>query len=74
MPRLAAPTRQAVCVMLMALVRPALAGPPYVSDDPEPTDYKHFKSIRSATARARTPDQVARPVSTSIMARRPISS
>src|SRR5271155_4034974 len=23
--------------------RPALAGPPYVSDDPEPTDYKHFE-------------------------------
>jgi hypothetical protein len=43
MPRLAAPTQQAVCVMLMALVRPALAGPPYVSDDPEPTDYKHFE-------------------------------
>src|ERR1700692_2943630 len=25
------------------LVRPALAGPPYVSDDPEPTDYQHFE-------------------------------
>jgi len=24
-------------------VQPALAGPPYVSDDPEPTDYKHFE-------------------------------
>jgi hypothetical protein len=28
---------------LIALVRPALAGPPYVSDDPEPTDYQHFE-------------------------------
>jgi hypothetical protein len=25
------------------LVCPAMAGPPYVSDDPEPTDYKHFE-------------------------------
>jgi hypothetical protein len=25
------------------LAQPALAGPPYVSDDPEPTDYKHFE-------------------------------
>jgi hypothetical protein len=30
-------------VFLMALGRPALAGPPYVSDDPEPTDYQHFE-------------------------------
>jgi Putative MetA-pathway of phenol degradation len=28
---------------IFALVRPALAGPPYVSDDPQPTDYKHFE-------------------------------
>src|SRR6202166_698534 len=28
---------------LFALARPAFAGPPYVSDDPEPTDYKHFE-------------------------------
>jgi hypothetical protein len=28
---------------LIALVRPAFAGPPYISDDPEPTDYKHFE-------------------------------
>jgi hypothetical protein len=27
----------------MVLVRPAVAGPPYLSDDPEPTEYKHFE-------------------------------
>src|ERR1700681_3667179 len=32
-----------IAVMMVALSRPALAGPPYVSDDPEPTDYKHFE-------------------------------
>jgi hypothetical protein len=33
-----------VCLMtLMMLLRPAWAGPPYLSDDPEPTDYKHFE-------------------------------
>ena len=30
-------------IVLMSLARPAWAGPPYVSDDPEPTDYKHFE-------------------------------
>lgn len=36
--------RLAVCsIALAALVRPALAGPPYLSDDPEPTDYKHYE-------------------------------
>src|ERR1700731_5328217 len=41
--------------MLMALVQPASAGPPYVSDDPEPTDYKHFEiySFSSGTATQR---------------------
>ena len=34
---------QVGCVILMSLARPALAGPPYVSDDPEPTDYKHYE-------------------------------
>ena len=28
---------------LALLTQPALAGPPYVSDDPEPTDYGHFE-------------------------------
>jgi hypothetical protein len=32
-----------IVVALVALAHPALAGPPYVSDDPEPTDYKHFE-------------------------------
>jgi hypothetical protein len=35
--------RAIAVVALFALARPALAGPPYVSDDPEPTDYKHFE-------------------------------
>jgi hypothetical protein len=30
-------------VAVLGLARPALAGPPFVSDDPEPTDYKHFE-------------------------------
>jgi hypothetical protein len=30
-------------LLLAALMRSAVAGPPYVSDDPEPTDYQHFE-------------------------------
>jgi Putative MetA-pathway of phenol degradation len=30
-------------MLLASLAGPAFAGPPYVSDDPEPTDYKHFE-------------------------------
>jgi hypothetical protein len=39
-------------VAMVALARPAVAGPPYVSDDPEPTDYKHFEiyTFSSGTA------------------------
>jgi hypothetical protein len=33
----------AIVAMLFASLKPALAGPPYVSDDPQPTDYKHFE-------------------------------
>jgi hypothetical protein len=29
--------------ILILLTQSAVAGPPYVSDDPEPTDYKHFE-------------------------------
>ena len=29
--------------LLLLPPQPAFAGPPYVSDDPEPTDYKHFE-------------------------------
>lgn len=31
------------CALLLGVVRPGMAGPPYKSDDPEPTDYKHFE-------------------------------
>jgi hypothetical protein len=30
-------------LMLLPVAVPAFAGPPYLSDDPEPTDYKHFE-------------------------------
>jgi hypothetical protein len=32
-----------IIVVILTLGRPAVAGPPYVSDDPQPTDYKHFE-------------------------------
>jgi hypothetical protein len=32
-----------IALVLGALARPALAGPPYISDDPEPTDTGHFE-------------------------------
>jgi hypothetical protein len=37
---------------LALLMRAAVAGPPYVSDDPEPTDYQHFEiyTFNSGTA------------------------
>ncbi len=31
------------CAVLLGFVFPATAGPPYLTDDPEPTDYKHFE-------------------------------
>jgi len=31
------------CGLLALLAEPAIAGPPYISDDPEPTDYQHFE-------------------------------
>lgn len=31
------------CALLSGFPSPALAGPPYLTDDPEPTDYKHFE-------------------------------
>src|SRR6185437_10432619 len=39
------PMRSVLCAgfTLMLLTRSAIAGPPYVSDDPEPTDYRHFE-------------------------------
>ena len=32
-----------ITIAMFGLVRPALARPPYVSDDPEPTDFRHFE-------------------------------
>src|SRR5260370_17141952 len=32
-----------IAVVMGLMARPVLAGTPYVSDDPEPTDYKHFE-------------------------------
>jgi hypothetical protein len=32
-----------IAVAMVLIARPALAGPPYVSDDPEPTNYQHFE-------------------------------
>jgi hypothetical protein len=32
-----------VVLLTTVSVQPALAGPPYVTDDPEPTDYRHFE-------------------------------
>jgi Putative MetA-pathway of phenol degradation len=39
-------------LMLALLTRAAVAGPPYMSDDPEPTDYQHFEiyTFNSGTA------------------------
>ncbi len=37
------------------LCGPAFAGPPYVTDDPEPTDYKHYE-IYAFTAGTATRD------------------
>lgn len=37
-------TRAALLVLFLSmLARPAAAGPPFISDDPEPTDYRHFE-------------------------------
>jgi hypothetical protein len=29
--------------LLLGIITPAMAGPPYLTDDPEPTDYRHFE-------------------------------
>lgn len=31
------------CALVLGTVIPARAGPPYLTDDPEPTDYRHFE-------------------------------
>ena len=33
----------ACCAIVLAATAPAMAGPPYMTDDPEPTDYQHFE-------------------------------
>jgi hypothetical protein len=35
--------RVACCAAALLAAQPALAGPPYVTDDPEPTDYRHYE-------------------------------
>ncbi len=45
----------AALAMLASSLQPALAGPPYVSDDPEPTDYRHFE-IYAFTSGTKTID------------------
>jgi hypothetical protein len=37
------------CGLLALLAAPAIAGPPYVSDDPEPTEYRHFEIYTFST-------------------------
>jgi hypothetical protein len=32
-----------ICIVAAAVATPALAGPPYVSDDPQPTDFQHYE-------------------------------
>jgi hypothetical protein len=32
-----------ILAVILATVRMAFAGPPYIADDPEPTDYQHFE-------------------------------
>jgi hypothetical protein len=45
-----------IAVAIFALARPALAGSPYVSDDPEPTDYKHFETYTFSNGTATRSD------------------
>jgi hypothetical protein len=48
-----------LAIALLALAAPAVAGPPYVSDDPEPTDYRHWEIYLFATADAREGETAA---------------
>jgi hypothetical protein len=36
--------QKALAAVLLAVALPAWAGPPFVTDDPEPVDYKHFET------------------------------
>jgi hypothetical protein len=42
----------AALTLMFALVKPSLAGPPYITDDPEPTDYSHFEIYAFGTGTA----------------------
>jgi len=55
----------------LSIAQAAYAGPPYVSDDPEPTDYRHFEIY---TFNSGTLVLMARPALILIMAARPIFS
>jgi opacity protein-like surface antigen len=48
-----------VASTFIAAPTPALAGPPYVSDDPEPTDYKHWEIYIFAAADGRDGETAA---------------
>jgi hypothetical protein len=39
----------AVCCVVASFARPAVAGPPYQTDDPEPTAYRHYEIYVFAT-------------------------
>src|ERR1700728_3780972 len=54
----AAATLTLCCAVLSGFSIPALAGPPYLTDDPEPTDYKHFEIYTFSQGMA-TPDGIA---------------
>jgi hypothetical protein len=50
---------QGCCGLMLALLtEPAFAGPPYVSDDPQPAEYKHF-GIYTFTSGTTTRDGIA---------------
>jgi len=48
-----------LALTLLALAAPAVAGPPYVSDDPEPTDQKHWEIYLFATGGGREGETAA---------------
>jgi hypothetical protein len=64
--------RWGVCagLALALLTRTAFAGPPYVADDPEPTDYRHFEIYTFNNGTTTRDGTTARAVSTSTTARR----
>jgi hypothetical protein len=51
--------KRLLLVPLLAVAAPAAAGPPYVSDDPEPTDFKHWEIYLFATGGGRQGETAA---------------